>query len=101
MPDKLDARLTNALETPPNVRVADDFAARIALRAAAEYPALHRPQTAPASRFGLLATRVSTAMLLLAMVVSARLTASLTVEFTLAAEFIALTLWLTLRPKAL
>jgi hypothetical protein len=101
MADKLDSRLTHALETPPHVRIEDGVAARIALRAATEYPALHRTQNARVSQFGPLAIRAASAVLLLAMVVSARLTASLTVEYTLAAEFIALTLWLTLRPKAL
>jgi hypothetical protein len=104
-PDEIfDRRLTAALEAAPTIAVPDDFV----LRVMQQLPALRAP-----SRMALVASpgigrRVAFAAIfvLLAAMLAVGLRASgsialTAVEWSFAAEFILLTVWMSLRPQVL
>jgi hypothetical protein len=98
---ELDLKLTQALETPPQLSIPPGFAARMAALAPAA--ASVAPAGVSAPRFAMWAVRVSLAILLLTMLFFApRAVGSsvvpLTLEIALAAEFALLSLWISLRP---
>jgi hypothetical protein len=101
---ELDLRLTRALAAVPAVRVPDDFAQRVLAQLPAQ-PLLFA-SAAATPNIARRVTFAAAAMLLLAMLLVARLVpatghpaaiACTVAEFTFAAEFILLSLWLTLR----
>ncbi len=97
-PDELSRRLTLALATAPAVEISADFAARTVLAATA----LAVPT--PSVRFSKLAIQCAFAMLLLAMLLFAARshtlsTAAMAVELLLALELAALSTWLSLRSR--
>jgi len=103
MPDNLEARLIRALETPPPILIPTGFAARVAHSASA-IPTPAESWVSP--RFGVWAVRGALALLILAMLLFApsaitRSVVPLTLEFILTAEFVALTVWISLRPHSI
>jgi len=97
----LDLKLTQALEAAPEVAIPPGFAARMAAMAPAA-PASAVPRFA-APRFAMWSVRAALALLLVTMVFFApRAVGSsvvpLTLEMALAAEFVLLTVWISLRP---
>lgn len=103
--DSLDQHLTGALEAVPHIVIADDFAARVMSRVPAR-PVSIDPLPAQAS-VGRRVALIAAAVLLVAMLAfsapshDTNQLARTVVEWTLAAEFAALTVWLYLRPGAL
>ena len=94
----LEARLERALEARPGVTVPEGFAQRVSAMAAAESRAV------PAPRVGVWALRGAFALLMVAMLVFApwamtRSAMPMTLEFLLAAEFVGLACWLSLRTR--
>ena len=103
--DPLDRRLSEALEAAPHIAVADDFAARVMSRVPARRI---WAQNVPAhASIGRRVALIAAAVLLLAMLgfaapsPDANQLARAVAEWTVAAEFVVLTLWLSLRPGAL
>jgi len=100
--DELDEQLTAALEAVPYVAIADDFAARVMSRVPARRVwAKNLPARASIGRR---VAMIAAALLVIAMIAFATpsrdanpLSRTL-VEWTFAGEFVALTLWLSLRP---
>jgi hypothetical protein len=100
-----DERLTEALEASPRVEIADDFAARVMCRLPARrlLPYRMRVQASIGRRVSVAAGMA----LLLAIAGFAMQTggsnamARMAVEWVFAAEFVVLTVWLSLRPGTL
>jgi len=106
----LDLRLTQALETPPEISIPSDFASRVAATLPAARFAAPR-YVAPgfvvarfvAPRFAMWAARAALGLLVLTMLFFApravgRSVVPLTLETTFAAEFVLLSVWISLRP---
>jgi hypothetical protein len=98
-PLDLDARLVRTLEAAPRVTISSGFALRVSALAAAESRAM------PAPRFGVWAVRGAFALLVVAMLLFApwamtRSTMPIMLESMLAAEFVGLACWLSLRPRS-
>lgn len=113
-PNPLDLALTRALEAPPQPLVPDDFALRLLSRLPAEVQPTRNPSTWAATisepHLGRRTAIAAAALLLAAFVLLPLLTAHaaashplayLAVWAILAAEFIVLTVWLSLRPDTL
>ncbi len=99
--DDLDLRLTQALETAPEVAIPVGFAARMAAMAPAAPADVAARFESP--RFALWAVRAALGLLVVTMLFFAtramgRSVVPLTVEIALAAEFALLTVWISLRP---
>jgi len=102
--DQLDARMTRALETAPQFSIADDFALRVVERLPVRRR-LSLPAEIAAPRIGRRVTFAALLVLFVAMIAVALHTQGkgarpyALVEGLLAAEFIVLTVWLSLRPQ--
>ena len=103
--DSLDRQLTDALEAVPHVIIADDFAACIMSRVPARTVWM---ESLPARvSVGRRVALIAAAVLLIAMLGLAAPThdanqlTRTAAEWTFAAEFVVLTVWLSLRPGAL
>ena len=97
---ELDHRVIRALEASPQPHIPDDFAARVASRVPAS-----RPQSVTPTRYGHNAILISIALLFAALFVLAphevnRSVVGLTIECLLCAQFIGLTIWLSVRYRA-
>jgi len=102
-PDALDQRLIRALEAAPSLNIPANFAERLASRLPARAPALDSI-TLPATRYGHNAILIGLAVLLAAMLVLAahaanHATLEAILEWTLCAQFVALTIWFTTSRK--
>jgi hypothetical protein len=96
---ELEARLVRALEAAPRVEIPAGFAQRVGAMAAAESRAV------PAPRFGVWALRGAFALLMVAMLCFAPWATTgsampMTLEYLLAAEFVGLACWLSLRTRS-
>lgn len=94
---ELDQRVIRALEASPDPHIPDDFAARVASRVPAS-----RPLSVTPTRYGHNAILISIALLFAALFVLAphevnRSVVGLTIECLLCAQFIGLTIWLSVR----
>ncbi len=100
----LDRRLTAALEAAPAVAISDDFALRVMQQLPAR-PALSQARFVTSPGIGRRVAFAAIFVLLAAMLaVGLRASGSIAltaVEWSFAAEFILLTVWMSLRPKAL
>jgi hypothetical protein len=97
---KLDQRIIRALEASPEPQIPDDFAARVASCVPAS-----RPLSVTSTRYGHNAILISIAVLFAALFALAphtvnRSVVGLTIECLLCAQFIALTIWLSVRYRA-
>jgi len=97
---ELDQRVIRALEASPQPYIPDDFAARVASRVPAS-----RPLSVTSTRYGHNAILISIAVLFAALFALAphavnRSVLGLTIECLLCAQFIALTIWLSVRYRA-
>jgi hypothetical protein len=105
--DNLDQALARALDAVPHVDIADDFAARVLSRLPSARPArIALPDYLPAlPSIGRRIALASAIVLFLAMFGLALAPAAPVIrgasEITCAAEFILLTVWLSLRPQPL
>jgi hypothetical protein len=100
---QFDRQLIRALEAAPQVQVADDFALRLMARLPARRPASFTQLPSVGRRVA-----YATLALLLAAMLAAALYSGpanplvrTAVNWTCAAEFIVLSVWLALRPQAL
>jgi hypothetical protein len=99
--DAMENRLVRALEATPAVSIPEGFAARVAAKAPAGAMAVRRavPMT---TQVGVRMAWAVAAVLLVAMFVLAPSAAGMGtlrwVEYSVEMEFVALTVWLTLRP---
>lgn len=113
-PDPLDSALTRALEAPPQPAVPADFALRVLSRLPAETlrapGRLRLPQSISEPHIGRRTAFAAAALLLAAFILVPLLTphtaaahqfAYLAVGAVFAAEFILITVWLSLRPDTL
>jgi hypothetical protein len=100
--DSLDQRLLRALETAPAPRISEDFAARVAANLPAHMPASNLPSRAAASihathygRYAMLLgiVLIFATMMTLAAHTAGRSAFELAIEWTLFAQFVALTVW--------
>jgi hypothetical protein len=94
---ELDQRIIRALEASPVPQIPDDFAARVASRLPAS-----RPLSVTSTRYGHNAILISIVVLFGALFTLAphavnRSVVGLTIECLLCAQFIALTIWLSVR----
>jgi hypothetical protein len=94
---ELDQRVIRALEASPEPQIPDDFAARVASRVPAS-----RPLSVTPTRYGHNAILISIAVLFAALFALAphavnRSVVGLTIECLLCAQFIGLTIWLSIR----
>ncbi len=98
--EQLDARIVRALETTPKPMVPPDFAARLGSRLPAQ-----RPESLTPTHYGRNATLLGIVAAFVALLaVALHTTAGVAVGFVeslLLAEFIALTVWLTVRRQSL
>jgi hypothetical protein len=97
---ELDQRVIRALEASPEPQIPDDFAARVASRVPAS-----RPLSVTSTRYGHNAILISIAVLFAALFALAphavnRSVLGLTIECLLCAQFIGLTIWLSVRYRA-
>jgi hypothetical protein len=100
--DPLDDRLTRALEAVPQVSIPEDFARHVlAHMPARPAPRATLPETLPARpSIGLRVCMAGLLVLFVAMLaISRRSGVSHLVEYACVAEFVLLTLWLSLRPQ--
>jgi hypothetical protein len=93
--DALEERVTRALERAPEVTIPAGFAARVA----GQVP-VRRAFAARPARYGLMAMRISMAVLVLALVVVAMLAGGrgaigIALEWVLCAELVGLAVWLS------
>jgi hypothetical protein len=101
--EELDLLVTQALERVPEVRIADDFAARVAARLPERRPAaLPRLAGLRTTRFGVWALRGGLLVLLVAMLVVAPRTVGhgafwMVVQLMLCVEFIGFAVWMEMR----
>jgi hypothetical protein len=91
--DAIELRLQRALETRPEARVPDGFAARVAARVPGR-----RVAVVTSGRYGLMAMRIAMAVLVLALVTltmlsMGRTVAGIAVEWILCAQLAALVVW--------
>ena len=93
--DALEERVVRALERVPEVRIPAEFAARVAGRVPKRREIAVRP-----ARYGLMAMRISVAVLVLALVVVAmhatvRSVIGIALEWVLCVELVTLAVWLS------
>ncbi len=101
---ELEARLIRALETPPEIAIPDGFAARVATLGRAQTPA-YTPAAQSLHGISSLVMRGALATLIIAMLMLApwaghRSMAAATLEYAFAFEFVALAVWMSLRPQS-
>ena len=100
--DQLDRQLTTALEAVPHIAVPDDFAARVMSRVPA--PQIAAQSLPSRASIGRRVAIVAAMVLVIAMIVFAAPThganqlSRTSLLWTVAAEFVALTAWLAMRP---
>jgi hypothetical protein len=97
---ELDQRVIRALEASPEPQISDDFAARVASRVP-----VSRPSSVTPTRYGHNTILISIAVLFAALFALAprevnRSVVGLTIECLLCAQFIGLTIWLSVRYRA-
>ena len=101
--DPLDAHLTHALEAVPHVAVAEDFAARVMSRLPArKVVQYHLPvRTSVGRRVSMIAAAILLIVVLGFAVQTGGTNAAIRIvaESIFAFEFVALTVWLSLRPS--
>jgi hypothetical protein len=95
--DELDERILHALEAAPELRIPADFASRVANRLPAKRPVSLTPTHYGYSLIVASIAILFSAVLVLAIRTSDRTTLGLTLQMLLFAQFIALTVWLSIR----